>query len=196
MQFNFTKTEEVGVTRTRAKRVTINKDSITYELENRIIMKDGTDKFYRVGNILVDTTEVKDISNVDIDTGLADSESVSLADVMADMNTKVKAILKKYTHKDFEPKTEAGTSYFEVKDIYVDNDFNSVPSVTFNFNEVVVLANGNEMRLPQDSLYISMQMDITKTAIVRTFLSLYRSLFNIMADKANTLTEEEISNLV
>ena len=196
MEFNFTKTEEVGVTRTRAKRVTINKDSITYELENRIIMKDGTDKFYRVGNILVDTTEVKDISNVDIDTGLADSESVSLADVMADMNTKVKAILKKYTHKDFEPKTEAGTSYFEVKDIYVDNDFNSVPSVTFNFNEVVVLANGNEMRLPQDSLYISMQMDITKTAIVRTFLSLYRSLFNIMADKANTLTEEEISNLV
>lgn len=52
------------------------------------------------------------------------------------------------------------------------------------------------MRLPKDNLFISMQMDITKTAIVRTFLSLYRSLFNIMADKANTLTEEEISNLV
>ena len=196
MQFNFTKTEVVGVTRTRAKRVTINKGSINYELENRIVMKDGTDKFYRVGNLLVDTTEVKDISNVDIGTGSVDSESVALADVMADMTTKVKAILKKYTYKDFEPKTEAGTSYFEVKDIYVDNDFNSVPSVTFNFNEVVVLANGNEMRLPQDSLYISMQMDITKTAIVRTFLSLYRSLFNIMADKANTLTEEEFSNLV
>ena len=196
MQFNFTKTEEVGVTRTRAKRVTINKDSINYELENRIVMKDGTDKFYRVGNLLVDTTEVKDISNVEIDTASVDSESVALADVMADMTTKVKAILKKYTYKDFEPKTEAGTSYFEVKDIYVENDFNNIPSVTFNFNEVVVLANGNEMRLPQDSLYISMQMDITKTEVVRTFLSLYRSLFNILADKANTLTEEEISNLV
>lgn len=196
MQFNFTKTEEVGVTRTRAKRVTINKDSITYELENRIIMKDGTDKFYRVGNILVDTTEVKDISNVDIDTGSVDSESVALADVMADMTAKVKTVLNKYTYKDFEPKTEAGTSYFEVKDIYVDNDFNSVPSVTFNFNEVVVLANGNEMRLPQDSLFISMQMDITKTELVRLFLSLNQSLFNILYSKASILTEEEIQNLV
>ena len=196
MQFNFTKTEEVGVTRTRAKRVTINKDSITYELENRIIMKDGTDKFYRVGNLLVDTTEVKDIPNVDIDTGLADSESIALADVMADMTTKVKTILNKYTYKDFEPKTEAGTSYFEVKDIYVDNDFNIVPSVTFNFNEVIVLANGNEMRLPQDSLYISMQMDITKTELVRLFLSLNQTLFNILYSKASILTEEEIQNLV
>ena len=185
MQFNFTKTEEVGVTRTRAKRVTINKGSINYELENRIIMKDGTDKFYRVGNLLVDTTEVKDISNVDIDTGIVDSESAALADVMLDMNTKVKAILNKYTFKDFEPKTEAGTSYFEVKDIYIDNDFNNVPSVTFNFNEVVVLANGNEMRLPQDSLYISMQMDITKTEVVRLFLSLNQTLFNILYSKAS-----------
>ena len=196
MQFNFTKTEEVGVTRTRAKRVTINKGPINYELENRIVMKDGTDKFYRLGNLLVDTTEVKDISNVDIDTGSVDSESVALADVMLDMNTKVKAILKKYTFKDFEPKTEAGTSYFEVKDIHVDNDFNSVPSVTFNFNEVVVLANGKEMRLPQDSLYISMQMDITKTEVVRLFLSLNQSLFNILYSKASILTEEEIQNLV
>ena len=194
MQFNFTKTEEVGVTRTRAKRVTINKDSINYELENRITMKDGTDKFYRVGNLLVDTTEVKDISNVVIDTGLADSESVALADVMADMTAK--AILKKYTYKDFEPKTEAGTSYFEVKDIYVDNDFNNTPSVTFNFNEVVVLANGKEMRLPQDSLYISMQMDITKTEVVRLFLSLNQTLFNILYNKASILTPEEVSNLV
>ena len=196
MQFNFTKTEEVGVTRTRAKRVTINKGSITYELENRIIMKDGTDKFYRIGNLLVDTTEVKDISNVDIDTGIVDSESVALADVMADMTAKVKTVLNKYTYKDFEPKTEAGTSYFEVKDIYVDNDFNIVPSVTFNFNEVVVLANGNEMRLPQDSLYISMQMDITKTEVVRLFLSLNQALFNILYSKASILTEEEIQNLV
>ena len=196
MQFNFTKTEEVGVTRTRAKRVTINKDSITYDLENMISMKDGTDKFYRVGNILVDTTEVKDISNVEIDTASVDSESVALADVMADMTTKVKAILKKYTYKDFEPKTEAGTSYFEVKDIYVENDFNNIPSVTFNFNEVVVLANGNEMRLPQDSLYISMQMDITKTEVVRLFLSLNQTLFNILYSKTSILTPEEVSNLV
>ena len=196
MQFNFAKTEEVGVTRTRAKRVTINKDSINYELENRIVMKDGTDKFYNLGNLKVDTTEVKDISNVDIDTGAVDSESVALADVMLDMNTKVKAILKKYTYKDFEPKTESGTSYFEVKDIYVDNDFNIVPSVTFNFNEVVVLANGNEMRLPQDSLYISMQMDITKTEVVRLFLSLNQTLFNILYNKASILTPEEVSNLV
>lgn len=192
---NFTDTKEVGVTRTRAKRVTINKDSINYDLENKVIMKDGTNKFYRIGNLLVDTTEVKTIDDLDIDTGIV-SGQLELADVMADLETKVKFILKTYTYKDFEVKTEAGTSYFEVKNIFIDNDFNNIPSVTFNFNEVVVLANGKEMRLPQDSFYISMQMDITKTEIVRTFLSLYRSLFNIMADKANSLTEEEISNLV
>ena len=192
---NFIDTTEVGVTRTRAKRVTINKNSITYELENKIIMKDGTNKFYRIGNLLADTTEVKTIDNLDIDTGVV-SGQLELSEVMLDLNTKIKTILNKYTNKDFEVKTEAGTSYFEVKDIFIDNDFNIVPSVNFSFNEVIVLANGNEMRLPKDNLFISMQMDITKTAIVRTFLSLYRSLFNIMADKANTLTEEEISNLV
>lgn len=192
---NFIDTTEVGVTRTRAKRVTINKNSITYELENKIIMKDGTNKFYRVGNLLVDTTEVKTIDDLDIDTGVV-SGQLELSEVMLDLNTKIKTILNKYTNKDFEVKTEAGTSYYEVKNIFIDNDFNTVPSVNFSFNEVIVLANGNEMRLPKDNLFISMQMDITKTAIVRTFLSLYRSLFNIMADKANTLTEEEISNLV
>lgn len=192
---NFIDTTEVGVTRTRAKRVTINKNSITYELENKIIMKDGTNKFYRIGNLLADTTEVKTIDNLDIDTGVV-SGQLELSEVMLDLNTKIKTILNKYTNKDFEVKTEAGTSYFEVKDIFIDNDFNTVPSVNFSFNEVIVLANGNEMRLAKDNLFISMQMDITKTAIVRTFLSLYRSLFNIMADKANTLTEEEISNLV
>lgn len=192
---NFIDTTEVGVTRTRAKRVTINKNSITYELENKIIMKDGTNKFYRIGNLLVDTTEVKTIDDLDIDTGVV-SGQLELSEVMLDLNTKIKTILNKYTNKDFEVKTEAGTSYFEVKDIFIDNDFNTVPSVNFSFNEVIVLANGNEMRLAKDNLFISMQMDITKTAIVRTFLSLYRILFNIMADKANTLTEEEISNLV
>lgn len=192
---NFIDTTEVGITRTRAKRVTINKNSITYELENKIIMKDGTNKFYRVGNLLVDTTEVKTIDDLDIDTGVV-SGQLELSEVMLDLNTKIKTILNKYTNKDFEVKTEAGTSYFEVKNIFIDNDFNTVPSVNFSFNEVIVLANGNEMRLPKDNLFISMQMDITKTAIVRTFLSLYRSLFNIMADRANTLTEEEISNLV
>ena len=192
---NFIDTTEVGVTRTRAKRVTINKNSITYELENKIIMKDGTNKFYRVGNLLADTTEVKTIDDLDIDTGVV-SGQLELSEVMLDLNTKIKTILNKYTNKDFEVKTEAGTSYYEVKNIFIDNDFNIVPSVNFSFNEVIVLANGNEMRLPKDNLFISMQMDITKTAIVRTFLSLYRSLFNIMADKANTLTEEEISNLV
>ena len=195
MTFNFTKTEEVGVTRTRAKRVTINENSITYELENKIVMKDGTNKFYRIGNLLADTTITKTIEDLDIDTGVV-AGSLELTEVMADMKLKIKYILKKYTNKDFEVTTEAGTSYYEVKDIFIDNDFNTVPSVNFSFNEVIVLANGNEMRLAKDNLFISMQMDITKTAIVRTFLSLYRSLFNIMADKANTLTEEEISNLV
>lgn len=195
MQFNFKDSTEVGVTRTRAKRVTINKSSITYELENKITMKDGTNKFYRIGNMLAETDIAKTIDNLDIDTGLV-SESLEMEEVILDMRSKVKQILNKYTYKDFEVKTEAGTSYFEVKDIYVDNDFNNIPSVTFNFNEVVVLANGNEMRLPQDSLYISMQMDITKTDIVRLFLSLNQTLFNIMADKANSLTESEIQNLV
>lgn len=194
MTFNFTKTEDVGVTRTRAKRVTINEGSITYELENKITMKDGTDKFYRIGNMLADTTVTKTIEDLDIDTGVVEG-SLELTEAMADMKAKAKHILKLYTYKDFEPKTEAGTSYYEVKDIFIDNDFSVIPSVTFNFNEVLVLANGKEMRLPQDSLYISMQMDITKTETVKTFLSLYRSLFNIMVDKANTLTEEEISNL-
>lgn len=192
---NFIDTTEVGVTRTRAKRVTINKNSITYELENKIIMKDGTNNFYRVGNLLADTTEVKTIDDLDIDTGVV-SGQLELSEVMLDLNTKIKTILNKYTNKDFEVKTEAGTSYYEVKSIFIDNDFNTVPNVNFTFNEVIVLANGNEMRLPKDNLFISMQMDITKTAIVKVFLSLYRSLFNIMADKANTLTEEEISNLV
>ena len=195
MTFNFTKTEEVGVTRTRAKRVTINENSITYELENKIVMKDGANKFYRIGNLLADTTITKTIEDLDIDTGVVVG-SLELTEVMADMKLKIKYILKKYTNKDFEVKTEAGTSYYEVKDIFIDNDFNTIPSVNFSFNEVIVLANGNEMRLPKDNLFISMQMDITKTDTVKTFLSLYRSLFNIMADKANSLTEDEISNLV
>ena len=192
---NFIDTTEVGVTQTRAKRVIINSNSITYELENKIIMKDGTNKFYRIGNLLADTTLTKTIEDLDIDTGVV-SGQLELSEVMADMKLKIKYILKKYTYKDFEPKTEAGTSYFEVKDIFIDNDFNTVPSINFSFNEVIVLANGNEMRLPKDNLFISMQMDITKTDTVKVFLSLYRSLFNIMADKANTLTEEEFSNLV
>lgn len=134
---NFIDTTEVGVTRTRAKRVTINKNSITYELENKIIMKDGTNKFYRVGNLLVDTTEVKTIDDLDIDTGVV-SGQLELSEVMLDLNTKIKTILNKYTNKDFEVKTEAGTSYYEVKNIFIDNDFNTVPSVNFSFNEVIV----------------------------------------------------------
>lgn len=195
MQFNFTKTEDVGVTRTRAKRVTINEGSISYELENKIIMKDGNNKFYRIGNMLVDTTVDKTIQDLDIDTGVVVG-SLDLTEVMTDMKAKINNILKLYTYKDFEVKTEAGTSYFEVKDIFIDNDFGIIPSVTFNFNEVVVLADGSEMRLPQDSLFISMQMDITKTETVKNFLTIYKNLFNIMVDKANSLTEDEVTNLV
>lgn len=195
MNFNFTDSLQVGATRTRAKKVTIINDSIIYELENKVNMKDGTNKFYRIGSLVVDTTEELAVSNINIDTGVV-LDTYELPNVMLDLNNKIKIILNKYTTKDFEPKTESGTSYSEVREIFINNDFNDIPSVVFTFDEVVVLSDGSEMRLAQDSLHLSMQMDITKTDIVKTFLQVNQSLFNIMASKANTLTEEQKNSLV
>ncbi len=189
MQFNFTATKEVGVTRTRAKRITISGDTITYDLENRLFMKDGTVKFYPLGQLTADLTVDKVINCVDIDTGEV-KRTINLLALTGEMKAREALILKAYTYKDFTVSTEIGTSYFEVKDIVIDNTYEGTPSVTFRFSEVINLADNKVMKMENENLFISLQVDITKTKLINTFLELNQSIFNIMVDAASNPTVE------
>ena len=187
MQFNFTATKEIGAVRTRAKRIVIGDNKIIYDLENRIFMKDKSVKFYELGQLTADLTIDKDINCVDIDTGEVKG-SKNLLLLAEEMKTRAGIILKGYTYKDFTVTTEVGTSYFEVKDIVIDNIYDSSPSVNFRFNEVLNLADNKIMKMEKDQLYISLQVDITKTKLVDAFLQLNQNIFDIMVDAASNPT--------
>lgn len=187
MQFNFTATKEVGAVRTRAKRIVIGDNKITYDLENRIFMKDKSVKFYELGQLTADLTVDKDINSVDIDTGEVKG-SKNLLLLAEEMKARAGIILKGYTYKDFTVTTEVGTSYFEVKDIVIDHVYDSSPSVNFRFNEVLNLADNKIMKMEKDQLYISLQVDITKTKLIDAFLQLNQNIFDIMVDAASNPT--------
>lgn len=197
MTFNFTNTTEVGTTRTRAKKVIVNYDnSITYELENKIIMKDGTNQFFDIGTMIASLETDKDINKVSIETGEV-LGTESLLTIKEDMRTKANYLVSYFDKdKSFIKTTEAGTSYNEIKNITIVNKYKEAPLVTFLFNEVLVLADGKEMRLENDRLEISLKMDITKIDLVTTLLELNQDLFNIMVDKSNNLTEDDLTWLV
>ena len=197
MTFNFTNTTEVGTTRTRAKSVVINYDnSITYELENRIIMKDGTNQFFDIGTMKANLETDRTINKIDIETGEV-LGTESLLTIKDDMRTKANYLVSYFDKsKSFTKTLEAGTSYNEIKSIVIDNPYKQAPLVTFLFNEVLVLADGNEKRLEKDKLEISLKMDITRVNLVSTLLELNRDLFNIMVDKANNLTEDDLTWLI
>lgn len=192
MQFNFTNTTEVGATRTRAKKVILTEDGITYELENRLAMKDGTNKFYDIGKMVAVIDEDRDINVVDIETGEIKGTQ-NLLTLLETMKTNAKFLVNHFEPKNFEPTTEVGTSYTEIKSITIFNEYQKAPNVTFLFNEVLVLADDKELRLEKDSLNISLVMDITEVNVVMTLLQLNQDIFNIMVDKANNLTESDLT---
>lgn len=195
MQFNFIKTTEVGSTRTRAKKVILTKEGITYELENTLSMKDGTTKFYDLGKITATLEEDRDINSVDIDTGEIKGTKNLLA-LKESMKLKAKYLVNHFEPKDFNVSTEAGTSYTEIKSITIFNEYQKTPNVTFLFNEVLVLPDGKELRLEKDSFNISLKMDITEVNAVMTILQLNQDIFDIMVDKSNNLTEDDLTWLV
>lgn len=192
MQFNFTNTTEVGTTRTRAKKVILTSECITYELENKLIMKDGINKFYDIGKMSTVLDQDKDIPSIDIDTGEAKGTKNLLA-LKESMRLKAKYLVNHYEPKNFEKSLEVGTSYTEIKSITIINEYLKTPTVNFIFDEVLVLPDNKEMRLEKDRLDISLKMDITEVNIVMTLLELNQDIFDIMVDKSNNLTENDLT---
>ena len=196
MQFNFTDIETVGSSRTRAKKVILTDETITYELENRLSMKDGTNKFYDLGKfVALRETEDRQININDLETGEV-SGTKSLLELRASMKAKAKFLVNHYRPMDFNISTEVGTSYNEIKSITIFNEYQKAPNVTFVFNEVLVLADNTELRLEKDSLNISLIMDITEVSVVMTLLQLNQDIFDIMVDKSNNLTESDLTWLL
>lgn len=195
MQFNFTNTTEVGAARTRAKKVIIDTTGITYELENRLIMKDGSAKLYDLGKMVAVIDQDVDIDSLDIDTGEIRGTK-NLLTILDSMKVKAKFLVNHFEPRDFEVSTEVGTSYTEIKSITIFNEYLKTPNVTFLFNEVLVLSDDKEMRLEKDSFNISLKMDITEVNAVMTLLELNQDIFDIMVYKSSNLTEEDLTWLI
>lgn len=193
MNFNFIPTEEIGSVRSRANRIFISNDTISYDLENRVVMNNSIE-LYDIGSLIAPLKIDKDIDSVDRNTGEVLGTKNLLA-LSTSMKTKANKLVSRYSSHDLIPTTEVGSSYFEIKNIEIINTFNTAPVFTFKLNEVLILSR-TVKRIEKDSVVVSMVMNILDTDTVKTTLELYQDIFDIMVDRALDLTEEDLSWLL